>query len=103
LIRAPPSFDRKLSLLASRFGRFIEIVKNRITDSSIGTWLIALVLAGWLVMGSGIELPFCSWEQADSAPAPARVHETKPGLQIDLRVFSLRIHLQLASLDGETV
>jgi hypothetical protein len=99
----PPSLDRKLSLLASRFERFIEVVKNRLTDSSIGTWLIAIVLAGWLVAGSGIELPFCSWEQADSDPAPARVHETKPGLQIDLRVFSLRIHLRLAGLDHASV
>jgi hypothetical protein len=77
-------------------------VKSRFFDSSIATWLIAVVFACWLLAGSGIELPF-SWEQADADSAPARVPEVKRGLQIDVRVFSLRFHLQLASVDHETV
>ena len=92
-----------MSLPAGRFGSFISIVKTRFSDSSIATWLIAVVLAGWLLVGSGIELPFCSWEQADADPAPARAPEMKRGLQIDVRVFSLRFHVRLASLDHETV
>ena len=88
---------------AGRFGSFIGVVKSSFFDSSITTWLIAITFAGWLLVGSGIELPFCSWEQADAESAPARVPEMKRGLQIDVRVFSLRFHVRLASLDHETV
>jgi hypothetical protein len=93
---------RKFSLPAGGFGSFIGIVKSRFFDSSIATWLIAVVLASWLLVGSGIELPF-SWPQADADPAPARASEMKRGLQIDVRVFSLRFHVRLASLDQEPV
>ena len=92
-----------MSLPAKRFRRSIEIVKSRFSDSSIATWLTAIVLAGWLLAGSGIEVPFCSLEPASSESARPAAPEMKRGLQIDVRIFSLRFHVRLASLDHETV
>jgi hypothetical protein len=86
-----------------RFRRFIKIVKSRFSNSSIATWFTAIVLAGWLLVGSGIEMPCCSLEPASSESARPAAPEMKRGLQIDVRIFSLRFHVRLASLDHETV
>ena len=94
---------RNFPLLADHFGRFIVIVKSRLSISSISTWVVALVLAGWLLAGSGI-LPFGSPAEADAwHTQPEREPGAKRGLQIDLRIFSLRFHVHLAGLDPATV
>jgi hypothetical protein len=68
-------------------------VKRRLLDSSAATTCAAVLLAGWLLWNQRCELAELLSERASA------IEETQPaksGLQIEIRLFSLRLRVLLS-------